>query len=332
MNALSARTYHLAPAAAITVALLYLASGATAYAVDFPTHPVTLVVGYTAGGAIDQSARLVGNELAKRWGQPVIIDNKPGANGIIAAAAVAAAKPDGYTILVTATSHNLNKFVNKNLRYDVEKSFTPVAMTVEVPNILVVNAASPYQTLGQLLTALRAKQKPFSYSSQGIGGVPHLAGELFKLRTGTDILHVPYKGAAQGMTDLMGGVVDMSFPSPGSAMAYITQGKLRALAVASNERLAQLKDVPTFAEAGVPDYTISTWHGMLAPAGTPADIVAKINADINEIIQTPAVKNALQSQGSIAAVPLTPAQFGVKLASELKSYEIIASKVDLSGN
>ena len=330
MTFIPAHMRHLPLTSAIALALF--AHCSASFAADFPTRPVTLMVGYTAGGAIDQSARLVGNELAKRWGQPVIIDNKPGANGVIAASAVAAAKPDGYTILVTATSHNLNKFVNKNLRYDVEKSFTPVAITVEVPNILVVNASSPYQNLGQLLTALRANQKPFSYSSQGIGGVPHLAGELFKLRTGTDILHVPYKGAAQGMTDLMGGVVDMSFPSPGSAMAYVTQGKLRALAVASNQRLAQLKDVPTFAEAGVPDYTISTWHGMLAPAGTPADIVAKINADVNEIIQTPAIKNALQAQGSIAAIPLTPAQFGAKLASELKSYEVIASKVDLTGN
>lgn len=301
-------------------------------AADFPTRAVTLVVGYTAGGAIDQSARLLGAELAKKWGHPVIVDNKPGANGVIGSTAVAGAKPDGYTLLVTATSHNLNKFVNKNLRYDVEKSFTPVALSVEVPNILVVNASSPYQTVQQLLEAIRAKRKPFSYASQGIGGVPHLAGELFKMRTGTDILHVPYKGAAQGMTDLMGGVVDMSFPSPGSAMAYINQGKLRALAVASNQRIAQLKDVPTFAEAGVPDYTISTWHGVLAPAGTPANIVAKINSDINDVITSAAFKTALLSQGSIAAEPLTPAQFAAKLAGEMKSFETIASKVDLGAN
>ncbi len=316
---------------ALGLALSAFAHGA-ALAADFPDHPVTLVVGYTAGGAIDQSARLLGSELAKRWGHPVIIDNKPGANGVIASTAVAGAKPDGYTLLVTATSHNLNKFVNKNLRYDVETSFTPVALVVEVPNILVVSATSPYQNVQQLLDALRAKQKSFSYSSQGIGGVPHLAGELFKLRTGTDILHVPYKGAAQGMVDLMGGVVDMSFPSPGSAMAYLSQGKLRALAVASNRRIAQLKDVPTFAEAGIADYTISTWHGLLAPAGTPADIVAKINADINSIVRAPAFKAALLAQGSIAAEPLTPEQFGTKLATELKTYETVAKKVGLGSN
>lgn len=302
-----------------------------ALAADYPSHPVTFVVGYTPGGAIDQSARLIASELAKRWKQSVIVDNKPGANATIAAAAVANARPDGYTLLVAATSHNINKFVNKNLRYDVEKSFTPVAMTVEVPNVLVVNAASPYRNLDQLLAALREKKKPFSYSSQGIGGVPHLAGELFKLRTGTDILHVPYKGAAQGMTDLMGGVVDMSFPTPGSAMGYINQGKLRALAVASAERLAQLKDVPTFAEAGVPDYLVSTWHGLLAPAGTPPEVVAKINADVADILHDPAVRQALDAQGNLAAKPLTPTEFSRKLSRELEVYGDIAARIDLSG-
>ncbi|GGX09327.1 MFS transporter [Pigmentiphaga litoralis] len=302
-----------------------------AVAADFPTRAVTLVVGYTPGGAIDQSARLVGSELAKRWGQPVVIDNKPGANGTIAAGMVATAKPDGYTLLVTATSHNLNKFVNKNLRYDVTTSFTPVALTVEVPNILVVSAASPYRNVGQLLTDIRAGKKPFSYASQGIGGVPHLAGELFKLRTNTDILHVPYKGAAQGMTDLVGGVVDMSFPSPASATAFITQGKLRALAVASNQRIAQLPDVPTFAEAGVADYAISTWHGILAPAGTPPEIVARINKDVTEIVQSPEFASALQAQGSIPAPPLSPSAFGAKLAKELSAFETLSKKVDLSG-
>ena len=283
-----------------------------ALAADYPSQPVTFVVGYTPGGAIDQSARLIASELAKRWKQSVIVDNKPGANATIAATAVANARPDGYTLLVAASSHNLNKFVNKNLRYDVEKSFTPVALTVEVPNVLVVNAASPYRDLGQLLAALREKKKPFSYSSQGIGGVPHLAGELFKIRTGTDILHVPYKGAAQGMTDLMGGVVDMSFPTPGSAMGYISQGKLRALAVASNERLAQLKDVPTF-------------------AGAPPEVVAKINADVADILRDPAVQRAMEAQGNLAAKPLTAAEFRAKLSRELSVYGDIASRIDLSG-
>ncbi|GAA4325411.1 tripartite tricarboxylate transporter substrate binding protein [Pigmentiphaga soli] len=333
----------MAPIPAIPVRLCAKRSGAfaawaalavagPAAAADYPAHAVTLVVGYTAGGAIDQSARLVASELAKRWNQPVVVDNKPGANGVIAATEVAQARPDGYTLLVTATSHNLNKFVNKNLRYDVQKSFAPVALTVEVPNVLVVNAASPYRSVAELVAAIKEGKKKFSYASQGVGGVPHLAGELFKMRTGTDILHVPYKGAAQGMTDLMGGVVDMSFPSPGSVMAYVNQGKLRALAVASPERIAQLKDVPTFAEAGVPDYLISTWHGILAPAGTPADVVRKINADVNAIIAEPGFQQSLLAQGNMAAKPLTPGQFGQKLARELKTYGDIAGKVDLSGS
>ncbi len=296
---------------------------------NFPNHTVTFIVGYSPGGAIDQSARLLAQELSKRWGQPIVVDNRPGANGTIAATAVANAKPDGYTILVTATSHNLNKFVNKDLRYDVEKSFSPVAMTVDVSNILVVKADAPYQTLDQFITAVKAAPEKFSYASQGIGGIPHLAGEMFKLKTGTRIMHVPYKGAAQGMTDLIGGVVDMSIPSTGSVMNFIEQGKLRALAVASNQRFKQLPNVPTFAESGVPDFIVSTWHGLLAPAGTPPEIVFKINADVNEIIQTEAFKNALLTQGSVAAEPLTPDQFSQRLKKELKIYGEVASAINL---
>lgn len=309
-----------------------LACGAAQAQQDFPNRHVTLVVGYAAGGAIDQSARLVGQALAAKWGQSVVVENRAGANGTIAAAAVAQAKPDGYTLLVTATSHTLNKFVIKGLRYDVEKSFAPVALTVDVPNVLVVQADSPYQNVGQLVAAMRAKKKDFSYASQGVGGIPHLAGEMFKLRTGTEATHVPYKGAAPGMTDLAAGVVDMSFPSPGSITAFVTSGKLRPLAVTSHQRFPQLKDVPTFAEAGIPDFTIGTWHGVLAPAGTPAAIVAKINADINEIIQTPAFREALAKQGNVAAQPVTPVQLATKLAEELKAFEAVASKIDLSGS
>jgi tripartite-type tricarboxylate transporter receptor subunit TctC len=304
-----------------------------AQAQEFPQRTVTLVVGYAAGGAIDQSARLIGQALAAKWGQSVIVENRAGANGTIAAAAVAAAKPDGYTLLVTATSHTLNKFVIKGLRYDVEKSFVPVALTVDVPNVLVVNAASPYQNVGQLVAAMKDRKKDFSYASQGVGGIPHLAGEMFKLRTGTEAIHVPYKGAAPGMTDLAGGVVDMSFPSPGSVMSYLGQGgKLRALAVSASQRFPQLKDVPTFAEAGVPDFVLGTWHGVLAPAGTPAAVVAKINADINQIIQTPAFRESLVAQGNVAASPLTPAQFAAKMSSELKAFEAVASRIDLTQN
>lgn len=323
------RTWPVLIPAAVLVAA---APHGGAWAEDFPSRPVTFVVGYSAGGAIDQSARLLAKELAGRWGQPVVVDNRPGANGVIAAGAVAGAAPDGYTILVTATSHNLNKFVNQNLSYDVQKSFTPVAVTVEVSNVLVVNANSPYHTVGELVTALKDPSKRFSYSSQGVGGIPHMAGELFKLKTGTEILHVPYKGAALGLTDLMGGVVDMSFPSTGSAMGYIQQGKLRALAVASNERVEQLKDVPTFTESGVPDYTVSTWHGLLAPAGTPRQVVDKINANVNEIIQTPAFQQALLTQGNVAAKPLTPDQFAEKLARELETYGQLAAAINLGNN
>jgi tripartite-type tricarboxylate transporter receptor subunit TctC len=318
--------------AVVAAATCLLALPVVAQTPAFPNRPVTLVVGYAAGGAIDQSARALAQALSTRWGQSVIVDNRAGANGTIAAAAVAQARPDGHTLLVTATSHTLNKFVIKGLRYDVLNSFAPVALTVDVPNVLVVNANAPYRNVGELVAAMRAKKKDFSYASQGVGGIPHLAGEMFKLRTGTEAIHVPYKGAAPGMTDLAAGVVDMSFPSPGSVMPLIAAGKLRALALTSTQRFAALKDVPTFAEAGVPDFVIGTWHGVLAPAGTPAAVVARINADINEIIQTPEFKTSLEAQGNIAATPVTPAQFGTKLASELRAFEAVAARIDLSAN
>lgn len=320
-----------------TTTLLLLAVPPTAAqaqsaSAPWPQRPVTLMVGYPAGGAIDQSARAVGQALATRWGQSVIVENRAGANGTIASAAVAQAKPDGYTLLVTATSHTLNKFVVKGLRYDVDKSFAPIALTVDVPNVLVVPASAPWQTVAQLVAAMKAKQKPFNYASQGIGGIPHLAGEIFKLRTGTEMVHVPYKGAAPGMTDLAAGIVDMSFPSPASALSFIAGGKLRALAVSAPQRFAQLPNVPTFAEAGIPDFVLGTWHGLLAPAGTPPAVIAKINGDVNEIIQTADFKATLAAQGNIAAQPLTPAQFATKLQTELKAFEAVASKVDLAGS
>ncbi len=298
----------------------------------FPDRPVTLLVGYAPGGAIDQSARLLAQALSERWGQSVVVENRAGANGTIAAARVATAKPDGQTLLVTATSHTLNRFVIKNLPYDVETSFTPVALTVDVPNLLVVSAASPYKTLAELVDAMRTKQPPLSYASQGVGGIPHLAGEMFRMRTGTSLNHVPYKGASQGLSDVVAGFVDMSFPSPASAMPHITGGKLRALAVSAPERFPALKDVPTFAEAGIADFSIGTWHGVLAPAGTPAAIVAKINSDINAVITTAAFRDALAGQGNVAAAPITPAAFAAKLRNEMKLFEPVAKTLDPAGN
>jgi tripartite-type tricarboxylate transporter receptor subunit TctC len=327
MTGIRSRIYR---AAATAIAGLVLASGS--FAEGYPDHTVTLVVGYAPGGAIDLSARLLAQALAARWGQTVVVDNRTGANGTIAAAAVGAARPDGYTLLVTATSHTLSKFVVKGLRYDVLASFEPVALTVEVPNVLVVNANSPYQNVQQLVDAMHAKTKAFSYASQGVGGIPHLAGELFKIRTDTEMVHVPYRGANQGMTDLIAGVVDMSFPSPASITAGLSAGRLRALAVASDQRFPLLKDVPTFAEAGVPGFTIGTWHGVMAPAHAPTAIVSKLNADINAIIETSAFKTALLAQGNVAASPVTPEQFATRLAGELHSFEAVARRVDLTAN
>ncbi len=310
----------LASASAIT---------ATAQAQSYPDRPVTLLVGYPPGGAIDQSARLVAQALSERWGQPVVVENRAGANGTIAATRVATAKPDGYTLLVTATSHTLNGLVMKKLPYDTQSSFTPVALIVDVPNVLVVKADSPYLTVADLVTAMRTKQPPLSYASQGIGGIPHVAGELFSLRTGAPLNHVPYKGAPQGLADLVAGFVDMSFPSPASAMPHLRGAKLRALAVSAPERFPLLQDVPTFAEAGIADFTVGTWHGMLAPAGTPEPIVTKINADINAVISSVAFHEALVAQGNMPAARVTPQAFGERLALERRMFEPVAKTLSV---
>jgi tripartite-type tricarboxylate transporter receptor subunit TctC len=297
---------------------------ATDDAGSYPDRAVTLLVGYPPGGAIDQSARLVAQALSERWGQPVVVENRAGANGTIAATRVATAKPDGYTLLVTATSHTLNGLVMKKLPYDTQTGFTPVALIVDVPNVLVVNAASPYQTLSDLVTTMRTKQPPLSYASQGVGGIPHVAGELFALRTGAPLNHVPYKGANQGLADLVAGFVDMSFPSPASAMPHLRSGKLRALAVSAPERFQLLQDVPTFAEAGIAEFTVGTWHGLLAPAGTPESVVARINADINAIISSAAFHDSLVAQGNMPAARVTPQAFAERLSRERRMFEPLA--------
>ena len=316
-------------AAAALASASTLPAGAAAQ--SYPDRPVTLLVGYAPGGAIDQSARLVAQALSERWGQPVVVENRAGANGTIAAARVATAKPDGYTLLVTATSHTLNGLVMKSLPYDVQTGFAPVALTVDVPNVLVVSAASPYRTVAELVTAMRTKQPPLSYASQGVGGIPHLAGEMFALRVGAPLNHVPYKGASKGLADLVAGFVDLSFPSPASAMPHIQGGKLRALAVSAPERFTQLKDVPTFTEAGIADFNIGTWHGVLAPAGTPQPIVAKINADVNAVITSAAFRDALVAQGNMPAAPVTPQAFAERLGREMRMFEPVAKTLAAGG-
>jgi len=308
---------------------LMMGSAVAQQASDYPSRPVMVAVGYPAGGPADMAARIVTEELAKLWKQPIVIENKPGANATIATADVARATPDGYKLLLAAGNHTTNKFVYKDLRYGVEDSFVPVALISQTPTVLATNIDFPANTVPELIELLRKNPGKYTYSSTGYGSTSHLAAELFKQATNTDITHVPYKGVGQAVTDIMGGNIDMVFPSLGSVMTFFDSGKLKPIAVATPQRLPELKDVPTFSEQGLPGFEVQTWYGLLAPAGTPKEIVDKINRDVNQVLSNPDVQKKLLIQGTYAA-PRTPEQFKEQIHAEVKRMEALSKRVDLS--
>lgn len=305
--------------------------GVTAPAIassDYPSAPVTVVVGYPAGGPADMAARIIGEELNKVWQQPVIIENKPGANATIATTDVARASNDGYRILLAAGNHTTNKFVYKDLRYDVVKSFSPIALISQTPTVLATNVSFPADTVDEVLKLLRDDPQKYNYSSTGYGSTSHLAAELFKQHTGTSIQHIPYKGVGQAATDIIGGNIDMVFASLGSVKAYFDAGKLKPIALATPDRLQELPDTPTFSEAGLSGFEVQTWYGLLAPAGTDKAIIDKINRDVNNILQQPEIQEKLLAQGGYAA-PRTPEEFSERLQHELQRMDRLSEVVDL---
>ena len=310
-------------------ALMFAAAApAIASPVDYPSRPVTVVVGYPAGGPADMAARIIGEELNKLWQQSVIVENKPGANATIAATDIARADNDGYRILLAAGNHTTNKFVYKDLRYDVEKSFAPIALISQTPTVLATSVSFPANNVQELLKLLRDDPGRYNYSSTGYGSTSHLAAELFKQHTDTSIEHIPYKGVGQAAADIIGGSVDMVFASLGSVKAYFDSGKLKPIALATPGRLAELPDTPTFAEEGVRGFEVQTWYGLLAPAGTDKAIIDKINHDVNGILQQPEIQQKLLAQGGYAAAQ-TAEEFAARLQKELQTMEALSARVDL---
>lgn len=290
---------------------------------SYPTKPVHLVVGFPPGGGVDILARLISQPLSERLGQPVIVDNKPGAGGNIAAEQVAHGTPDGQTLLVTAVSTlAISASLYKHPRYDVLKDFAPVAVIASVPNVLVVNPSVPAKNVRELIALAKAKPGRLNFASAGEGTTVHLAGELFKSMTKIDIVHVPYKGAAPAMSDLLGGQVQMMFDFLSAAEPHIANGQLRALGVTSATRSPVIPNVPTIAEAGVPGYQVLGNFGIVAPAGTPPEIVAELNKDIGEIVNMPEVKKRMLKY---AATPehQTPAEFADSLKAEVAKWKKI---------
>ena len=286
---------------AILAGIALIVGTGPAPAADYPTKPIRLVVPFPPGGTTDILARAVAQKLAETWNQQVIVDNRPGAGGNIGADLVAKAAPDGYTLVMgTVGTHAINPNLYGKMPYDHVKDFAPVILVAGVPNVLVVNPEVPIKSVPELIAYAKANPGKLNFASSGSGTSIHLSGELFKAMTGVQMTHVPYKGSAPALTDLVGGQVQLMFDNLPSSLAFIKAGKLRALAVTSASRAAALPDVPTVAEY-VPGFEASSWFGILAPAGIAPEIIAKINGEVAKWLATPEAKEKLSAQGANAA-------------------------------
>ena len=305
---------------ATAAALLLAWTGVLAQPSTWPARPVTMVVPFPPGGGTDTGARLIAQKLSAKWGQQVVVENKGGAAGQIGVDLVAKAKPDGYTILMgNIGTQAINPSLYPRLPYDPDKAFAPISLVAELPLAMMVNPGVPAKTAPAFVALARSQPGRLSYSSSGAGGAPHLAAEMFKLATGTFIVHVPYRGGGPAVSDLLAGHVQLSFMTVLEASGHIKAGKLRALAVTSQQRVSALPDVPTLAEGAVPGFNSISWIGLLAPAATPRDIVEKISADVRELVASDEVKNRLVELGGVPRAN-TPAQFAQMIEADRKRY------------
>jgi tripartite-type tricarboxylate transporter receptor subunit TctC len=285
----------------------------------WPDRPLRLVVPYAAGGGADNAARIVAQRLGELLGQSVVIENKPGAGGVIGADAVAKSTPDGYTALFDASAHVVNPALRK-LPYDPAKDFIPVSLIVTAPQILVVSPQSSFKTLAELLAAARKSPDKISFASAGAATASHLAAELMADEAKVDLLHVPYKGGAPALTDVMAGSVDMYFGNAASTLQHVTSGKLRALGVSSHQRLKSLPNVPTLAENGIPNYEVLEWNGIFLPKGTPADVLQRFAKDVQTTMSDPKVRDRL-AQAGVIPVGDTPNEFVKFIESESRRWQ-----------
>lgn len=288
-----------------------------AFAESYPSKPIRLIVPYAPGGGTDVLARALGQKLSENWGQQVVIDNRPGANGMIGSDIVAKSAPDGYTLLIVVATHAINPSLYKKTPYDTVKDFAPVTLAASSPFVLAVHPASPAKSLKEFIAL--AKSKPGELSWASSEGSTQLAGELFRNMAGVEMVHTSYKGGAPLMTDLLGGHVSLGVTSVVTVLPHAKAGKLKVLAVGGTKRSPALPDVPTAAEAGLPGYEANAWYGFLAPAGTPVDVVAKLHDEIVRILQTPEMKERLAQQGA-DPVGNTPEQFAAFIKSEMTKW------------
>ena len=302
-----------------------LALAGAAQAADYPERPVRVIVTFPAGGGTDIVARMIFQKVAERAGGSFVIDNRGGAGGTIGTEQAAKAPADGYTIVVVSGSHTINPALYKKLAYDAARDFAPISMLVSGPGVLVVHPSLPARSVKELIAVAKSRPGELLYASPGNGTPPHLAAELFKSMAGVTIVHVPYKGNAQAMMDLIAGQESLSFPTGPSAMPHVQAKRLRALGVTTAKRAAGLPDIPTIAESGLPGYDASAWYGVLAPVGTPPAIIAKLQSEIHIALRSPDIVDKLSAQG-LEPAPNNADEFARFIAAELAKWnKIIAA-------
>jgi tripartite-type tricarboxylate transporter receptor subunit TctC len=318
-----------------TLAVLAVALCATNHSVaqssDYPNKPIRLVIGFTPGGSTDTVGRQLANSFSKILGQSVIVENKPGANGNLATDAVRRAAPDGYTIFYTSIGHVTNPLIYKDAKYDPVKDFTPIGQVLAGPNVLVVPGNSKFKTLQDLIDYGRANPGKINFASSGIGSSVHLSGELFKQLSGVDMVHIPYKGSGNLLPHLIAGTVDLAFPNLPTGVALAEQGQLRALGVTTSTRSNAAPNIPTIAEAGVPNYDMSTWYGLVGPANMPAEVQKKLSDALLQTVNAPEFKERLIAQGMDPRAS-TPQEFAKFIEAESVRWSGILKGMDFNEN
>ncbi|CAB3671920.1 hypothetical protein LMG26690_01116 [Achromobacter animicus] len=320
-------------AAAVALSGALMTAAPAWAAKPYPDRPITLVVGYAAGGATDIVARLMAKSLAEELGQTVVVENKTGANSNIGAEIVSRAAPDGYTLYVGSIANTINRTLYSQLNYDFVKGVEPVGLLATIPNILVVNPKLPIKTVQEYIAYAKQHPGKLTCASSGSGSSIHLSCELFKMKTGTDILHVPYRGSGPAVADLLGGQVDSMFDNLPSSLPHVQAGKLRAIGVTSPQRLPATPDVPTLAESGLPDFDVESWFGLVAPAGTPRPVIDRLNQALNKALATPALQTSYKQGGFFPPqAPNTPETFAKKIASEIDKWGAVVKSANLKAN
>ena len=303
-------------------ALVAVAGATGALAQDWPNKPIRMIVPYPPAGGTDVVARVLTEPLAAELGQPIVVENRGGAAGNLGTDLAAKAAPDGYTFLFTLSSHTINPKLYDKLPFDVERDFVPIGRAASIPQLIAVHPSVKANNIQELIALAKAQPGKLSYASVGTGSPSHIAGELFKLKTGVDMVHIPYKGGGPAVTDAIGGQVPVLFVSMPAAWQHVKSGRLRALAVTSDKRSVVAPELPTLAEAGVPDCVVNSWYGAFAPAKMPAPIVQRLNAALVKVLQMPEVRDKLLAQGAEAA-PSTAAELDGVVKDELRRWEMV---------